>query len=179
MIYFVTGNKAKLIEAKQIIPTLEGFDIDLSEIQEIDAHKIIEAKLLEAKKHNVGEFVVEDTSLYFDATPGLPGPLIKWFLKTIDNDGMADLVNKYDQKTGRAVVLIGYMDLNGNITYFEGSINGLIVKPRGNNGFGWDAIFQPDGSSQTFAEIDMDQKNEISMRKIAFQKLREFLNQTI
>lgn len=175
MIYFITGNKNKLEEARQIIPELVGLDIDLPEIQEIDAHKIIEAKLLEAKKHNSGEFVVEDTSLYFDATPGLPGPLIKWFLKTIGNQGMADLVNKYNQKTGRAVDLIGYMDSNGNISYFEGSIKGSITQLRGNNGFGWDAIFQPEGFNETFAEMSQSNKNKISMRKIAFEKLRDYI----
>jgi len=175
MINFVTGNKDKLREAKQIVNELEGLDIDLPEIQEIDAHKVIEAKLLEAKKCTFGEFVVEDTSLYFDATPGLPGPLIKWFVKTIGNHGMANLIDRYDQKTGRAVNMIGYMNLNGDISYFEGSINGLIVQPRGNNGFGWDAIFQPEGSDKTFSEMDSIDKNNISMRKIAFEKLRNHL----
>ena len=145
MIYFITGNKGKLTEAKEIIPELEGLDVDLPEIQEIDARKVIEAKLLEARKHHSGEFVVEDTSLYFDAIPGLPGPLIKWFLKTINNQGMADLVGKYDKDTGRAVNMLGHIDLNDKITYFEGSIDGRIVQPRGDNGFGWDMIFQPEG----------------------------------
>jgi inosine triphosphate pyrophosphatase len=166
MIYFITGNKGKLAEAKEIIPELEGLDIDLPEIQEIDAEKVIEAKLLEARKHHSGEFVVEDTSLYFDAIPGLPGPLIKWFLKTIDNQGMADLVDKYGVNTGKAVNMLGYIDSNDKITYFEGSID---------NGFGWDMIFQPSGYEKTFAEMSQSEKNAISMRRMAFEKLAEAL----
>jgi inosine triphosphate pyrophosphatase len=175
MIYFITGNKGKLAEAKEIIPELEGLDIDLPEIQEIDAEKVIEAKLLEARKHHSGEFVVEDTSLYFDAIPGLPGPLIKWFLKTIDNQGMADLVDKYGVNTGKAVNMLGYIDSNDKITYFEGSIDGKIVQPRGDNGFGWDMIFQPSGYEKTFAEMSQSEKNAISMRRMAFEKLAEAL----
>jgi inosine triphosphate pyrophosphatase len=175
MIYFITGNKGKLAEAKEIIPELEGLDIDLPEIQEIDAKKVIEAKLLEARKHHSGEFVVEDTSLYFDAIPGLPGPLIKWFLKTIDNQGMADLVDKYGVNTGKAVNMLGYIDSNDKITYFEGSIEGNIVQPRGDNGFGWDMIFQPRGYDKTFAEMSQSEKNAISMRRMAFEKLNDHL----
>lgn len=176
MLSFVTGNKGKLEEAKQVIQELEGLDIDLPEIQEVDAHKVIAAKLLEARKHHSGEFVVEDTSLYFDATPGLPGPLIKWFLKTIDNQGMADLVGKYDTQTGRAVNLLGYINTEGEISYFEGSIGGQIVQPRGDNGFGWDKIFQPNGHDETFAEMTQEEKNAISMRRMAFEKLRVYLD---
>lgn len=177
MIYFITGNKGKLTEAKTIIPELEGLDIDLPEIQEIDARKVIEAKLLEAIKHHDGEFIVEDTSLYFDAIPGLPGPLIKWFSKTIGNEGMADLVNKYENHSGKAVNQIGYINLDGEISYFEGEITGEFVTPRGDNGFGWDPIFQPDGFQKTFAEMTADEKNQISMRRIAFEKLKEYLNE--
>ena len=176
MLYFITGNKGKLVEAQSVIGILEGYDIDLPEIQEIDAHKVIEAKLLEARKHHQGEFVVEDTSLYFDAIPGLPGPLIKWFLKTLDNQGMADLVGKYGIFTGQAVNLLGYIDSEGKIMYFRGSIDGQIVQPRGENGFGWDMIFQPAGHDKTFAEMSQNEKNDISMRKLAFTKLKEFLD---
>lgn len=175
MIYFITGNKGKLAEAKEIIPELESLDIDLPEIQEIDAKKVIEAKLIEARKHHDGEFVVEDTSLYLEAIPGLPGPLIKWFLKTIDNQGIANLADKYGLRTAKAVNMLGYIDNSGKITYFEGSIDGVIVQPRGENGFGWDMIFQPQGHDNTFAEMSQSEKTAISMRRIAFEKLSDHL----
>lgn len=176
MLYFITGNQGKLSEAKTIIPEIVGKDFVLPEIQEIDPREVIKAKLLEAKNIHQGEFVVEDTSLYFDAIPCLPGPLIKWFLKTIGNKGMSELVEKYDVKTGKAVNLLGYIDAEGNIEYFEGSLEGEIVSPRGENGFGWDPIFRPKGFDKTFAEMNSDEKNEISMRKIAFENLKNFLD---
>jgi len=51
----------------------------------------------------------------------------------------------------------------------------MIVEPKGENGFGWDKIFQPEGFEKTFAEMSMEEKNEISMRKKAFQKLKRYL----
>ena len=82
-LYFITGNKNKFEEVKSILPEIEQLDVDLPEIQDIDAQNIIRFKLLEALRHHAGEFIVEDTSLYFDCLKGLPGPLIKWFLETI------------------------------------------------------------------------------------------------
>lgn len=66
-LYFITGNKGKFAEVQSILGNAEVLDIDLLEIQSLDAHEIIKAKLEEAQKHQVGEFIVEDTSLYFEA----------------------------------------------------------------------------------------------------------------
>ncbi|MBA3733078.1 non-canonical purine NTP pyrophosphatase [Patescibacteria group bacterium] len=93
-LYFITGNKGKLAEVQSILGNVEGLDIDIPEIQDIDANKIIKAKLEEAQKHHAGEFIVEDNSLYLEALNGLPGPLIKWFMKTIGNDGLYKLAIK-------------------------------------------------------------------------------------
>lgn len=62
-IFMITGNKNKFEEVKSILPDVEQLDINLPEIQDIDAGKIIKAKLLEALKHKEGEFIIEDTSL--------------------------------------------------------------------------------------------------------------------
>ncbi|MNK09173.1 Non-canonical purine NTP pyrophosphatase [compost metagenome] len=65
---------------------------------------------------------------------------------------------------------------NGENHLFEGVIEGTIrTAPSGTNGFGYDPIFQPDGYDVTFAEMDMSEKNKISHRAIAMQKLIEFL----
>ena len=177
MIYFITGNQNKIREARSIIPDIEGFDIDLPEIQEIDAHAIIKEKLLEGLKHKDAELIVEDTSLYFDALNGLPGPLIKWFLNTNGNDGLFNIAQKLGNNKAQAKTIIGYAKSADEIKYFEGVIEGEIVAPSGETNFGWDPIFKPLGHKITFAEMGADEKNAISMRKIAFEKLKEYLGE--
>lgn len=174
-IIFITGNKAKLAEAQSIIPGIVNKEIDLPEIQETDARKVIEAKLLEARKHHSGEYIIEDTSLYFNCLNGLPGPLIKWFLEKLGDKKLSEIVENLGDDNAEAKTIIGYIDEKGGIEYFEGSIKGKIVQPKGENGFGWDKIFIPDGFNKTFGEMTKEEKNIISMRKIALSKLADYL----
>jgi len=68
--------------------------------------------------------------------------------------------------------------LNGKEYLFEGIINGTIVsEKRGENGFGYDPVFMPDGYNLTFAEMDADTKNKISHRSIALKKLVSHIHQ--
>jgi non-canonical purine NTP pyrophosphatase (RdgB/HAM1 family) len=176
MLYFITGNKNKFDEVAAILPEVEQLDVDLPEIQEIDPHEIIKAKLMEAFQHTTGKFIVEDTSLYLDCMNGLPGPLIKWFLKTVGNKGLADIAEKFGNSKAQAKTMIGYATDRDDIHFFEGVVEGKIVQPKAVSGFGWDPIFLPDGYTKTFAEMDKSEKNEISMRRMAVNKLGEFLN---
>jgi len=177
MIYFITGSKHKLAEAKAILgeDKVEGLDIDLPEIQETDPHKIIAEKLEEARKHHGGEFIVEDSSLCLDALGGLPGPLIKWFLKSIGNEGLVEIARKMGEDRAQAKTLIGYSNGNGETEFFEGVVEGRIVSSSGESDFGWEPIFEVSGHGRTFAEMDFEEKNAISMRKIALEKLRNYL----
>jgi inosine triphosphate pyrophosphatase len=174
-LYFVTGNRSKYDEAREIIPELKQLDIDLPEIQEINLEKVITVKLEEARKLHKGSFIVEDNSLTFDCLKGLPGPLIKWFLTTIGNGGLYRLAKSIGDYGAEAKVVVGYKPVEGETIFFEGSLRGEIVPPRGDKGFGWDAIFQPEGYDKTFGEMDRRQKNKISMRKIAYGKLKKYL----
>lgn len=174
-LYFITGNKGKLEEVKAIIPEVEQLDIDLPEVQGIDPHEIIKTKLIEATKEYEGSFIVEDTSLYLECLNGLPGPLIKWFIKAMGNEGLWNITEKLGNPKAEAKVIIGYAKSKDVISFYEGCLQGTIVKPRGDNGFGWDPIFQPEGYTKTFAEMTQEEKNEISMRRVAVNKLKEVL----
>ena len=173
-LHFITGNQGKLKEVQSILGDVVALDIDLVEIQSLDAHEIIRAKLEEARKHHKGKLIVEDTSLYFDGLNGLPGPLIKWFMKSIGNDGLMKIVQNLDNNRAEAKTVIGYSNASGEVSFFEGSVFGTIVTPRG-TGFGWDPIFIPDGQTKTFGEMTAEEKNSLSMRRLAVEKLREFL----
>lgn len=176
MTKFITGNVNKFNEVKSILPDIEQLDIDLPEIQSLDPHEIISAKL-EAALEQIpeGDICVEDTSLYCEGLKGLPGPFIKWFMKSLGREDMAKLVLSTDNDKAEARTLIGYADINGEISYFEGIIKGKIVIPQGETAFGWDPIFCPDGSELTFAQMGSEEKNKISMRRQAAQKLADFI----
>jgi len=173
-LYFITGNKNKFTEASAIIPGLKRWDIDLNEIQETDAKKVIEHKLQEALAHRKAYFIVEDSSLYFDCLGNLPGVLIKWFWKELGNNGLYDLCGRYNNFKAEAVVTLGYA--NGDeIKYFEGRMPGKIVKPVAKEGFGYDPIFMPKGFNKTYHEMIDSEKNSISHRRKAFDKLKKYL----
>ena len=173
---FITGNPGKYREALQFLPALEQLDIDLTEPQSLDPREVIEFKLQEARKHHEGAFIVEDTSLYLDGLNGFPGPLIKWMLKSVKQEGIYALCRDIHNMRAHAKTVIGYADTDGDIHYFEGDTSGTIVLPQGDGGFGWDQIFKPDGFEETFAEMGEEYKGEFSMRSIAFKQLRDFLN---
>ncbi|MEK6952656.1 MAG: XTP/dITP diphosphatase [Nanoarchaeota archaeon] len=175
-LFFVTGNENKLREASKIL----GFDvksakIDVPEEQEIEVDKIIESKAKAAYEKVKQPVIVEDTGLYFEAMNGFPGALIKWVLKSIGNEGAVKMLNGHDHRNAYAKTGIGYFD-GENFKIFSGIIKGKISEePRGKNGFGWDMIFIPENYEKTFAEMTDEEKNNISMRKIAFENLKSFL----
>ncbi len=105
---------------------------------------------------------------------GSPGPLIKWFLDAMKVEGIAGLVSKHEDKGAVARTIVGYTD-GVKTLFFEGEVRGRIVSPRGENGFGWDKMFLPDGSDKTFGEMERSEKEKFSMRKIALVKLGGYL----
>lgn len=160
---------------QSIIPIVEQLNIDLPEIQEIDPHAIILAKLKEAESKVQGNFIVEDVSFNMEALNGsLPGPLIKWFLKAVGIEGLFQIAKSLGNYKASAKCVIGYSE-NGTVEFFEAVVPGTIVAPRGSREFGWDPIFQPDGFDATYAELTSSQKNEVSHRAVAAKKLKQYL----
>lgn len=173
-IYLVTSNKGKLREFKEILGfKLENIDLDVDEIQAVEVEKVVEHKTKQAFKIIKKPVITEDTGLYFGAWKGLPGALAKLFDKTIGYRNLCKLLN--ENRKAKAQTVIGYFD-GKNYESFIGEIQGTIASaPRGKNGFGWDLIFIPRGYNKTFAQMTTKEKNQISMRKIAIEKLRKFL----
>lgn len=179
MLYFITGNKNKFKEFQDILGTdqVEQLEIDLPEIQEIDPHKIIRHKIEEALKHHKWPLLIEDNSLYMDCLWGeLPWPLIKRFHHELRNEGLYELAKKYNKFKARATVVIAYAKNADEIKFFEWSVEGTIVEPMQTTDFWRGPIFQPSGYTISYAAMSKEQKNEISMRRIAINKLKEFLD---
>lgn len=175
-LYFITGNKSKFDEAQAILSNinLEQLDIDLPEIQEIDAHAVVKAKLEAALEHHAGPFIVDDVSVQCKALNGLPGPLIKWFLKVFSLEELYGLVEKMGNTDTEVSLLIGYARNREDVHFFEGVVRGKLVMPKGKS-FGWDPSFLPEGFDKTYGEMSYEEKNKMSHRRLALDKLKEFL----
>lgn len=176
VLYFITGNKHKFLQVKNLLAPqiqVEQLEMDLIEIQETDAKKIIEHKLLEAKKHHSGEFLVEDTSLYLDALNGLPGPLIKWFWNSLGPNGIYELSKNIGGTSAKAVSLFGYSNVN-EIKFFSGELVGEIAKPGRDDGFGWNRVFKPKGHDKVLSDMPFEEIIAIGMRKKALDKFKEY-----
>jgi XTP/dITP diphosphohydrolase len=122
----------------------------------------------------------DDTGLEVDALGGEPGVLSARYAgprkKAVDNmRKLLDSLTEINNRQARFRTVISLI-IEGKIFQFEGIVNGIILKEkRGNKGFGYDPIFCPDGSNISFAEMDLVQKNSISHRGIAFERLVNFL----
>ena len=177
----VTSNTKKVNEARGIIPELEQLDLELPEIQSFDLEDIIEAKLIEARKYYSGPLLVDDTALYLACLKGnksesnLPGPFIKWFLKGMGNSALVTMAESLGSVKAEAVTMIGYADQKGNHAFFKGSLQGTLVAPQGQEGFGWDLVFKPDGYEMTLAAMSLDTKSKMSMRAKALIQFVDFL----
>ena len=173
MITFVTGNPGKVHEAERILGfSLKPTALDLEEIQEISVEPVVRKKALQAHATLHEPVLVEDTGFYIQAWNGLPGALIKWFLKALGTEGICRLMQRERDRKVSAVTVFGYYD-GSEYHSFAGEVKGVIPQiPRGTGGFGWDPIFQPLGREKTFAEMMPEEKDRISMRRQALEKLR-------
>jgi XTP/dITP diphosphohydrolase len=174
-IRLVLGNRFTIITLKE-----SGIDIDIPE-----PHDTLEANASEKSSviHNMTgkNCFSEDTGLEVAALNGEPGVKSaryagehRSFEKNIEK--LLQKLNDEPNRTARFRTVISLV-LNNEEFLFEGICNGMIIKEnKGTNGFGYDPIFIPDGSSKTFAEMDMEEKSIFSHRKKAMEKLVTFLN---
>ncbi|MCE7936460.1 hypothetical protein DYH10_01540 [Candidatus Saccharibacteria bacterium CPR2] len=180
-IYFVTSSDNKVNE---IAKTLHGtckvqqLKADLSEIQSLDLHDIIRAKLENAKdSHPEKTLMVEDTSFEIDVLGGLPGTFIKFFEQQVDDQGIYEMARgrqPYGNLSARAKVCIGLLH-NNSVNFFDGTLEGKVVEQEG-DGWGFDRIFIPHGYNERLGTLGMEVKSAISHRARAVESLNNFLD---
>jgi non-canonical purine NTP pyrophosphatase (RdgB/HAM1 family) len=188
-IAFVTGNPGKLAEARRIWvggpageagPRLEAVALELPEIQSLDLLEVLRAKGEEAWRRLRRPLVVEETGFEIDAFGGFPGPLVKWMLQALGPEGMARAalaVAEREGRTGSAVArcMTLYRDAERELVG-EGAERGtLVLPPRGDQGFGWDPVFLPEGESRTYGELPAEDKDRIGHRGKAWRDLKRQL----
>lgn len=178
-IIFVTSNESKLREAREILGVeLESVSLDLPEPQALDVAEVAAQKALAARAalHDPPRPVlVEDSGIVFGAWNGLPGALTKWFLAAVGNEGLLRMLAAERDRSARAVCAVAVAWPGGEARTFVGEVEGEVAdSARGEGGFGWDPIFIPAWSSETYAQLG-PRKHEDSHRARAFRAAREAL----
>lgn len=181
-IRFVTKNphKAKEVEAilGDIGVSILDIPLEIKEIQTEDIQDIVRDKILKAFSKIGRSVFIEHTGLYINSLQGFPGGLTQVFWDKLEADNFSKLLGSLEDTKLIAKTVIAFCD-SKKIHVFEGEVEGNIAKePKGNRDFQWDCVFIPKGYNKTFAELG-EKKNEISMRKIAFDRFREFLKQEV
>ncbi|MCW3107755.1 MAG: rdgB [Segetibacter sp.] len=187
-IIFATNNQNKVEEIKSILGNLfevislkdAGINIDIPE-----PHSTLEENATEKSKtiHEItGENCFsEDTGLEVEALNGEPGVKIARYAGEgkSSTDNIKKLVQALSGIENRKAQFRTVISLiwDGTEHMFEGVCKGEIIEEqKGNMGFGYDSIFIPTGSSHTFAEMNLEEKNKFSHRKKATVKLASFLS---
>ncbi|HYK05608.1 MAG TPA: non-canonical purine NTP pyrophosphatase [Thermoanaerobaculia bacterium] len=172
----VSTNPNKGIEAERILgQSVLRVSLNLPEIQAATVEEITRYKLETAKSKGYKRLIVEDVSLGFDELGNFPGPYVRWLLEAAGGKGLAAIAYALNNRAARAQCCVGYWD-GSQVRIFLGETQGeILVKPRGERTFGWDAWFQPDGSEKTFAELTPEEKDAVSHRGRAYRKLGEYL----
>ena len=173
---FVSSNPNKGIEAERILKLpLLRVAINLPEIQASSIEEITRYKLEVAKTKGYDRLVVEDVSLGFNELGNFPGPYVKWLLESAGGKGLGAIAYALRDRSAVARCCVGYWD-GQEVHIFMGEVAGeILVHPRGEQHFGWDAWFLPEGTAKTFAELSAEEKDAISHRGRAFGKLRDHL----
>ena len=176
-IYFATTNAGKIKEAGEILGIeIIGTPLEINEIQSLDPEKVALAKAAAYYEKLKGPVLVEDVSLTFHALVSLPGPYINDFAKALGNAGLTALLEDKGDRSATAQTTLVFYDSKGKSHVFTGQMKGSIsAKVAGNQGFGWDPIFIPEGFEKTLGETSREEKNKISMRRIALEKFKAFL----
>lgn len=185
---FATHNQNKLLEVQALVPST----IELISLEDIGCHEEIPetAETIEENAMLKAHFVkdrysldcfADDTGLEVAALDGKPGVYSARYAgegkNNEDNiDKLLSELNGQENRKARFKTVIA-LNLDGHQHLFQGICPGKITHERhGNKGFGYDAVFQPDGSSKTFAEMNMEEKSILSHRGIALRKLTEYLS---
>ena len=188
MAYIVaaTANAHKVDEYRKL---LEGQNVELKSLLDYPGFPGVEEngrsfienagiKALAACKYCDVPAFADDSGLEVEALDGRPGIYSARYAPT-DKERIARLLDEMKGQTNRRArfVCAIAIAINGEvIESFEGEIKGTIVDaPRGDSGFGYDPVFQPDGYDQTFGEMAPELKNRISHRANAFKLAMEFV----
>jgi len=179
----VTQNKHKLAELR---PLFEKFDVSFEttsvekfEIRADDVEAVAHEAAITAYDALKRPVVLDDTGLFVDALNGFPGTYSAYVLKAIGNAGILRLMNNINERAAKFVTAVGYADGDA-IQTFVGVMSGNIARtPAGEEGFGYDPIFVPQGETRTYAQLSLSEKVNISHRTKAFRRFLDWYTKSL
>lgn len=188
-ICFASHNTNKVKEMNEIMPdgiSIVGLD-DLNITEDIAETGSTLEENSEIKASYVYDRLgipvfADDSGLLVKSLNGEPGVYSARYAgpERDDNNNMNLLLENlkhHEDRSAEFQTVITYIDQNGSKKQFKGIVEGQIIKEkRGNNGFGYDPIFQPLNHEVTFAEMSHQLKNQISHRANAVQQLLDYLS---
>lgn len=180
-IYYVTSNHGKFEEAKKFIQEfapdidLKQLDADIEEIQTLDQKAIAVDKVKKAFALVNQPVLVDDGGIFFDAYNQFPGTLSKFIFQGIGFEGIFRLIA--DNNKAAFILHLAYFD-GKTLEVFEGRCDGVIVHPQNFSAhpqLPFTAIFKPNGSDKTFAELrDTPDFVKYSFRQQALKKFLQW-----
>lgn len=186
-IIIASNNEGKIKEAQEILNEFKitsmkeiGIDIDVEEDQDTFKGNAMKKAETIAKHLNGRMCIADDSGIEIDYLGGFPGVYTKRWHRGTDKERNLALIEKLkgvkkDKRKIKFITAIALSDGKHTICE-EGIIEGYVAeKPRGENGFGFDEIFEL-GSGKTLAEISKEEKNNLSARKKALEKIRKKLD---
>ncbi|MGD8506096.1 MAG: XTP/dITP diphosphatase [Candidatus Bathyarchaeota archaeon] len=177
VVFFATTNCHKFNEACQVFAeygvAVAMLKIGAIEIQHDNPEEIAKFSVREAVDKSGLPLFVEDAGLSIEALKGFPGPYSSYVHQTLGTKGVLKLIEGYTKRNAHFYSVIAFSSPErASPKCFQGKIEGKISSDeRGNQGFGFDPIFEPKGGSRkTFAEMTTIEKNKLSHRAQALRK---------
>jgi XTP/dITP diphosphohydrolase len=171
----VTSNAGKAAEVAAFFNGLLEVDhvaLDVPEHRSSDIAEITRRKAQYAYSQLNTPLIVDDTGFFIDALNGFPGTYAAFVLNSIGNTGILKLMEGVPDRSARFTTGIAYADEH-DIQVFTGNLEGRIARnPRGNNGFGYDPIFEV--GRMTLAETSLQEKSRISHRARALSSFHDW-----
>lgn len=178
-----THNPNKLIEIKAI---LKDHPIDLFTLDDLGITEDIEETALSFEGNALLKAqwghqktglacISDDSGLEIEALNNEPGIYSARYLGEdtsylIKNSNLIDRLKESKQRSARYVCVVAYVDEKGKVQHFRAELNGVIAdEAKGSGGFGYDPIFIPEGQSRHYAELSLEERNQISHRQAALR----------
>lgn len=175
---FITKNEGKVREIRELAAphgiTIEQVGYEYPELQADTLEEVARWGAIHAAAIFRRPLIVEDSGLFISSLGGFPGPYSAYVHKKLGNKGILKLMSRIKDRRATFKSVIAFCDGSSEPVIFSGSVEGEIAnKIRGKNGFGFDPIFLY--GDKTFGEISRDEKNKISHRRVAFERLIRWL----